>query len=66
MQPGHPKIGTVVVGHDVHSGHGYKHAVVDDYPIHFGLVAHKAPESSKAPPDQKGVLKRRRYYGQER
>lgn len=64
MQPGHPKIGTVSVGHDIHGGHGYKSAVIDDYPIKFGVHVHEPPASSKAPPDLAGVTKRRRYFGE--
>lgn len=64
LAPGKPKLGlpgspgVVSVGHDVHGGHGYKNAVIDDYPVKFGTVQHDKPESSKAPP------KRRRLYGQ--
>ena len=70
--PGHPKIGTVSVGHDIHGGYGYKSAVIDDYPIHFGTVAHDPPASSKAPPDisteakrvVSGGTRRRKFFGE--
>jgi hypothetical protein len=70
VQPGHPKIGTVSVGHDIHGGHGYKSAVIDGYPLKFGTVKHDPPASSLPPPDLSKVLKlsnmlkRRKYYGE--
>ena len=59
--PGSP--GVVVVGHDIHGGHGYKGGVIDDYPIRFGLVKHDKPESSKPPVNT--PIRRRRYYGEQ-
>lgn len=51
--PGSP--GVVPVGQDgIHGGHGYKSAVIDDYPVKFGL--RKAATESKTP-------RKRRYYG---
>lgn len=64
MIPGKPKLGVVAIGGDNHGGHGYKSAVVDDYPIKFGTVRRKKPASSQAPPAVK--IKSRRFYGQER
>ena len=72
MQPGHPKIGTVMVGHDNHRGHGYKDAVIDDYPIKFGTISHEPPESSQAPPYLRteakrvttGGRRRRKFFGE--
>ena len=43
--PGKPKIGVVSVGHDgVHRGFGYKNAVIDDYPIRFGVRRIEKPK----------------------
>lgn len=52
-----PKFGTVKIGNaDVHAGHGMKSAVLDDYPMRFGLVRRPRPESTKAP-------RVRKYFG---
>lgn len=72
--PGRPKLGSpsepgpgiypgvVSVGGDLHGGHGYKGAVVDDYPVRYGLTRNKRPESSSVPPDHSAAPRRRRYY----
>ena len=57
MIRGTPKFGTVNVGSaDNHGGHGYKNAVIDDYPIKFGLRATAKPAETPKP-------RKRRYYG---
>jgi hypothetical protein len=58
--PGSP--GVVSVGHDLHGGHGYKNAVLDEYKIRFGTVRHPKPESSKEAVNV--PIKKRKYYGQ--
>jgi hypothetical protein len=52
--PGKPKFGVVSVGHESNHGGNARHtaAVVDDYPIKFGIRAGKPP------------LPKRRYYGE--
>lgn len=61
--PGKPKLGVVSVGHEgTHGGRGREHgAIFDDYPMRFGIVAHKQPATSRKPPDLSRVLKRRNY-----
>lgn len=55
-----PKFGTVKIGHaDVHGGNGMKSAVLDDYPLRYGLVKRPRPESTPAP-----VVRKRRYFGE--
>lgn len=60
MIPGKPKSSTVIsVGHEgTHGGVNVAQGgMIDDYPMKFGIVAHKKPESSRKPRDQSGVLK---------
>lgn len=63
----HPKLGLpgspgiVSVGHDIHGGYGYKGGVVDDYPIKFGTVRHRKPESAKEPENR--PIRKRVYRG---
>lgn len=52
--PGSP--GVVSVGHDIHGGHGYKSAVIDDYPVKFGLMTRKIEKPIPVP-------RKRHYYG---
>ena len=63
--PGKPKLGlpgspgVVSVGGELHGGHGYKNAVVDGYPLKFGLRVRKkaAVKPTSAP------VKKRYYKG---
>lgn len=70
MMPGKPKLGfpgkaaPIKIGGDLHNGFGIKSAVIDDYPVKFGLVRRGAPASSKKPPPQ-SFSRARLFYGQE-
>lgn len=60
-----PKFGTIKLGHaDVHQGFGMKDAMMDDYPVRFGLVRPSRPASSSPPPDLKDAPRRRKYFGE--
>ncbi len=51
-----PKFGTVKIGHaDVHQGNGMKSAVLDDYPLKYGLLSRPRPESAKEPRRRKSL-----------
>ncbi len=56
MIPGKPKLGlpgspgVIKVGGDHHGGHGITKAVVDDYPVKYGLRITGKPESAKTTP----------------
>ena len=54
--PGSP--GVVSVGGELHGGHGYKNAVVDGYPIRFGLRVRK-----RTAPTTSAPVKKRYYKG---
>jgi hypothetical protein len=63
---GTPKGGEITaVGHEGTHGGVSVHAggMVSGYPRYFAMLKHKKPESSKEPPDQSKVLRKRRYSG---
>lgn len=66
MIPGKPKASTTIsVGREgTHGGVSVvQGGMLDDYPMKFGVLRVRKPASSQKPPDQSGVLKRRRHYG---